>query len=84
MVFARISLSDYANKVLNVIKARFELKDKSEAIDKFIKMFGEEIVEQEASDEYIKGLLEIEKTHFKKHGYKIMSKNEFNKLFELK
>ena len=84
MVFARISLSDYANKVLNVIKARFELKDKSEAINKFVNMFGEKVVEKKASDEYIKGLLDIEKRHFKRHGYKAMSQNEFNKLFNIK
>ena len=42
MVYARITLNDYANKVLNVVKAKFSLNDKSEAINKFVEMYGEE------------------------------------------
>ena len=46
MVYARITLNDYANKVLNVIKAKFDLRDKSEALNKFIDLFGDEVVEK--------------------------------------
>ena len=83
MVYARVFLDDYANKVLNVIKAKFDLRDKSEAINKFITMFGEDVVEKEASDEYIKKMIQIEKRHFKKYGDQKMSQQEFNNLFEL-
>ena len=83
MVFARISLNEYANRVLNVIKAKFDLKDKSEAINKFAEMFGDEFVEKEASDEYLKKVIEIEKRHFKKYGYQKMNQKEFKELFEL-
>ncbi|MEK6857561.1 MAG: antitoxin, partial [Nanoarchaeota archaeon] len=68
MVFARLTLSDYANTVLNVVKARFGLNDKSQAINKFIELYGEEVVEKDANDKYIKKLLEIEARHFKKYG----------------
>lgn len=83
MVYARVSLNNYVNRVLNVIKAQFDLHDKSEAINKFIEMFGDEFVEKEASDEYIKKMIEMEKRHFKKYGHRKMTKQEFNKLFEL-
>lgn len=83
MVYARVSLNDYVNRVLNVIKAKFDLRDKSEAINKFIEMFGDEFVEKEASDEYIKKMIATEKRHFEKYGHRKMTKQKFNELFEL-
>ena len=82
MVFARLSLDDYTNKVLNVIKARFGLKDKSEALNKFAQLCGDEIVEKEAKDEYIQKLLQIEDTHLKKYGKKKMTLQELDRLCE--
>ena len=35
-VSARVELGDYANKVLGIIKIKYGLKDKSEALNKFI------------------------------------------------
>ncbi len=82
MVFARLSLDDYTNKVLNVIKARFSLKDKSEALNKFAYLCGNEIVEKEAKDEYIKKLINIEDKHLKKYGKKKMTLQELDRLCE--
>lgn len=83
MVYARITLNEYANKVLNVIKAKFDLRDKSEAINRFIDLFGDEIVEKEANEEYVKKMVAMSKRHFSKYGYKKMSQKEFKDLFEL-
>ena len=80
MVFARININNYTNKVLNVVKAKFDLKDKSEAINKFINLFGEEIVEKEASEEYIKKIIEIDKNHFKKYNKRKMTLKELDEL----
>lgn len=80
MVLARLELNSYSNTVLNVIKARFSLHDKSAALNKFVEMFGDEIVEREASDEYIKKLIEIEKRHLKKYGYRKMTLKDLDKL----
>lgn len=80
MVYARISLNEYANKVLNVIKAKFDLRDKSEAINKFIEIFGDEVVEKEANDKYLKNVLEIEKQHFKKYSHRKMTVQELDKI----
>lgn len=80
MVYARIFLNDYVNQVINVIKAKFNLNDKSEAINKFVEMFGDEFVEKEASDEYVKKINKMCDKHFKKYGYKKMSLKELDKL----
>jgi len=80
MISARLTLNEYTNKVLNVIKAQFDLKDKSEALNKFINLFGEEVVEKEAKDEYIKKILEIDERHVKKYGNRKMTLKELDKL----
>ncbi|MBL7056638.1 DUF2683 family protein [Candidatus Woesearchaeota archaeon] len=82
MVYARISLSDYANKVLNVVKAKFSLNDKSEAINKFIELYGEEVVEKEATEEYTKKILMMCEDHHNKYGDRKMSLKELDKLGE--
>ncbi len=83
MVFARIILNEYSNKVLNVIKAKFDLKDKSQAINKFLEMFGEEIVEKEPNDQYIKKIIHISENHLKKYKKRNMSIKELDKLCEV-
>ncbi len=84
MVMARLELEEHTNKVLNVVKAKFGLKDKSDALNKFVEIYGDEIVERDANDQYIKKLLEIEERHIKKYGYKKMSISELDKLCEAK
>lgn len=83
MVYARITLTEYANKVLNVIKAKFDLRDKSEALNKFVDLFGDEVVEKEAKDEYLKKIIEIEKKHLQKYGQRRMTLQELDKICDL-
>lgn len=66
---------------LCVVKAKYELKDKSEALNKFVEAYGENEVEKEVKDSYIKKILKIEEEHFKKYGYRKMSDKELDKLF---
>ena len=66
--------------MLNVIKAKFGLTDKSEAINKFAELYGEEYVEKDANGEYVKKILEIEEGHFKKYGKRKMSLKELDEL----
>lgn len=80
MISARVELDEYTNKVLNMVKVKFDLHDKSDAINRFVHMFGEEIVEREVSDEYIKKILEIDERHLKKYGKRKMSIKELDKL----
>ena len=80
---ARVEIGEYTNKVLAVIKAKYGLKDKSEAINKFAELYGDEIVEREAKDEYIKEMIKGVNEHFKKHGHKNMSIEELDALCEV-
>ena len=38
MVDARVELNKYSNRVLSVVKAKYDLKDKSQAINKFVEL----------------------------------------------
>jgi len=84
MVWARLNLTEYANQVLNVIKAKFKLNDKSEALNKFAEMFGGKMVEKEAKDEYIKKVIEIDEKHMKKYGKRRMTIKELDQLCEVR
>lgn len=81
MISARVDLKPYSNKVLNVVKAKYDLRDKSEALNKFIELYGGEEVEPEVRGDYLEKLDKIEKEHFKKYGYKKMGRAELDKLF---
>ena len=82
MVDARVCLSNYANRVLNVVKAKYDLNDKSEALNKFIDIYGENEVEHEVKDSYVKKILKIEKDHLKKYGYRHTSLKDLRKEIE--
>ena len=81
LISARVELDGYTNKVLAVLKAKYGLRDKSEAIKKFAELYGDEIVEKDAKEEYVKKILKIEKDHFKKYGYRKMNDKELDELF---
>ena len=83
MISARVELDDYANRVLGIIKIKFGLRDKSEALNKFIELYGEEVMEKETSEEYIKKVIAITKKHFKKYGNKKMTLQELDKLCKI-
>ena len=80
MVDARVSLTEYSNRVLAVVKAKHNLKDKSEALNKFIEMCGEEFVEREVSEDVIKEVIDSCNRHIKKHGFRKMSTKELDLL----
>lgn len=61
MVQAMIDISKNTNQVLNIVKARFNLKDKSEAIEKVVLEYGEDILEPELRPEFIQKIKKIEK-----------------------
>ena len=81
-ISARVELNDYANRVLGIIKIKFGLKDKSEALNKFIELYGEDIMEKEATEEYAKKVIEISKNHLKKYGNKKMTLPDLDCLCE--
>lgn len=80
MVSARVTLNEYSNLVLNVIKAKFQLNDKSEALNKFVELYGSEVVEREANEEYVTHIIDVCNRHAKKYGNKKMSLKELDEL----
>ena len=73
MVQAMINISDEANQILNIVKAKHNLRDKSKAMEKVIMEYGMEMLEPELKPEFIdkmrKRQLEpaVKITDFKKH-----------------
>jgi hypothetical protein len=68
MVQAIIDIEDQTNRVLNIVKAKFGLKDKSEAINMMAEQYEKQLLEPQLRPEYIEKLQRIKKqkgTHFK-------------------
>ncbi|MBI4177323.1 MAG: DUF2683 family protein [Candidatus Aenigmarchaeota archaeon] len=61
MVKAIVDISEKANRVLNIVKAEYGLKDKSEAINKVVEKFEEFGMGEEVRPEYIKKLRRIQR-----------------------
>jgi len=61
MVQAIINIDDHTNRILNIVKAKYGLKDKSEAIIKMAEEYEDVILEPELKPEYIEKLRKIEK-----------------------
>ena len=72
MVKALVTLDDKTNKVLKLVKAKYELKDKGEAIEFVVTRYLAVEGEPQVSDEYVKKLKKILKG-------KYYSREEFEK-----
>jgi hypothetical protein len=72
MVQAVISINEHTNRVLNIVKAKFGLKDKSEAINLVVNEYEQVELEPELRPEYKSKLAKI-------IGGKHLSREEFEK-----
>ena len=61
MVQAMVNISEGANQILNIVKARYNLKDKSEAIEKVVLSYGGQLLEPELRPEFIQKMEQISK-----------------------
>ena len=68
MVQAVIDIDESANRVLNVVKAKYGLKDKSEAINLVVSEYEESFLEPELRPEYLEKLTKIRKGRYIKYG----------------
>ena len=78
MVQAIIKINDETNRVLNIVKAQFGLKDKSEAIEVITQRYEQELLEPSLRPAYIDKLKTIEK----QKGIKFRSVAELRKIIE--
>jgi hypothetical protein len=76
MVQALITLNENTNRVLNIVKAKFDFKDKSEAIEYIISKYIEYENEPELKPEFIEKIKKIKKE-------KSIRVDDFAKRYEL-
>lgn len=72
MVQAMINITEHANQVLSIVKAKYGLKDKSEAINIVVTEYEDQLLEPQLRPEYKEKLVKIIKG---KH----LSRKEFEK-----
>ncbi len=66
MVKAIININEHTNRLLNILKAKYGLKDKSQAINKMAEQYEEEILEPELRPEYVEKIKKIRKGKYHK------------------
>ena len=74
---AMVQISEKANRVLNILKAKYALRDKSQAINKMAEEFGEVLLEPQLRPEYVKKLRKIEEEG-------TVSEEEFERMLKVK
>ncbi|MDD3245005.1 MAG: DUF2683 family protein [Candidatus ainarchaeum sp.] len=85
MINARIQLDPEANRILNMFKAKYDLKDKSEAINKFVLIHSklDKFDNLEVKDDYVYKMEEGVSKFLKSNpNFKSMTKKEFDALFK--
>jgi hypothetical protein len=80
MVQAIINIKENTNRILNILKAKYGLKDKSQAIDLMAKEYEQEILEPELRPEYIEKAKEI----MKEKPVKVGTPKDLRKMMGLK
>lgn len=78
MVQAIITLGENENRVLQIVKGKYGLKNKSEAANMIIEKYEEEFLEPELRPEYIERLIKIKK----EKGIPFKGMNELRKIIE--
>jgi len=61
MVQSIVNLGEYEDRVLTIVKGKFGLKNKSDAVNFVINQFEKELLEPELRPEYVKKIRNIEK-----------------------
>ena len=62
MVQAVINIQEETNRILNIVKAKYGLKDKSQAIELVVSEYEENFLEPELRPEYVEKLENLEKS----------------------
>jgi len=81
-VTMNLKANNYTSRVLGVIKEKYSLNDKGEALNKFVEMFGDEFVDREVKDEVIKDVIESCNYHIKKNGFRSRTIKDIKKEIE--
>ena len=83
MTQSRLELDNHTLKVLDVIKGKYGLKNRSEALTKLAKDTGEKYVSQISNELVLRELDEVYETHKKENSNRTMSLEELDNLLDL-
>jgi len=83
MTEARVELDDYTMRVLDIIKGKFGLKNRSEALKKFAQEHGTDYLEPQPNLQVLRDLDAIYEKHVKNHPNRTMTQKELKKLLSL-
>jgi len=80
MTQARLVLNEHTTRVLDVVKGKFGLKNRSEALNKLVQEEGDKYVEPKVDDFILRELDAIYNEHKKKYANRRMTTKEVDKL----
>jgi hypothetical protein len=83
VIQARFQLDDYTVRVLDVIKGKFGLKNRDEALKKLALEIGEEYVELKPNELVLKEIDAIYEDHKKKYANRKMNDKELKRLLNV-
>jgi hypothetical protein len=81
-VTMNLRVNNYTGRVLGVIKEKYDLNDKGQALNKFAELFGEEFVDREVKDEVIKDVVSSCNQYTKSRGFKGRTLKDIRKSIE--
>jgi len=81
MVKAIVDLSEHVNRIINVVKAKEGLKDKSQAIEKIVEEFEDKVLDPPFRPEFVQELLEQDR-RIKSGKEKFVKAKKISDLFE--
>ena len=80
MTQSRLELDDYTARVLDVIKGKFGLSNRSEALKRFALENGDAYVEPVPNDRVLKEIDAVFEQHIKEHKARKLSERELDRL----
>jgi len=83
VIQARVEMDDYTARVLDVIKGKFGLKNRSEALKKLALEAGDDYIELAPNEDVLKELDAMYESHMKKYPNRVMTNAELKKLLRL-
>lgn len=81
-VTMNLKANEYTSRVLGVVKEKYGLNDKGQALNKFVEMFGDEFVDREVKEDIVKGVIASCDRHIKKYGFRSRTTEDLRKLIE--
>lgn len=79
-VLMNVKVKNYTSRVIGVVKEKYGLRDKGEALDKFAEMYGDNELSEEVREDVIREVIESCERHIKKYGFKSMNLKELDRL----